>query len=248
MLGRSGLPCRFCAAVGDDSRADDIRSRLAAETLEVDLVRIAGVSSDFSIILRGRSGDNAIITTNAAASELTPETACASLVGAKPGDLLALQGNLSSETTAAALRLARQLGMLTALNPSPVHRFFADLWPLVDVAFVNESEAAAFGGTEALLAAGVRQVVMTLGARGARLVMATGEVMVPAQPCQAVDTTGAGDCFMATALASAALRQVALDGRALRHAAAAAAITVSRPGTGSAFPTRSELADILKQT
>jgi ribokinase len=61
-----------------------------------------------------------------------------------------------------------------------------------------------------------------------------------------VDTTGAGDCFMATALASAALRAARLDPRALLHAAAAA-ITVSRPGTGAAFPTRAELADILRQ-
>lgn len=247
MLGRSGLPCRFCAAVGDDSRADDIRSRLAAEPLETDLVRIAGVASDFSIILRTASGDNAVITTNAAASGLPPETACATLAGAKRGDLLVLQGNLSAETSAAALRQARVTGMLAALNPSPLRPFFGDLWPLVDIAFLNESEAAALGGIEALKAAGVPQVVLTLGSKGARLVTVTGDTLVPAQPCAVVDTTGAGDCFMATALASAALRGVALDPRALRHAAAAAAITVSRAGTGAAFPSRTELADILMQ-
>ncbi|MFZ1511544.1 MAG: ribokinase [Tabrizicola sp.] len=247
MLARSGLPCCFCAAVGEDSRADEIRSRLVAEPLETDLVRIAGVASDFSIILRNPSGDNAIITTNAAASGLTPEAACASLAGAVPGDLLVLQGNLSTETTAAALRKAWEMGMQTTVNPSPLRPFFGDLWPLVDIAFVNECEAATLGGTDTLLAAGVPQVVLTLGSKGARLVTPTGDVLVLAQPCEAVDTTGAGDCFMATALASAALRGVALDPRALRHAAAAAAITVSRPGTGAAFPTKAELAEILKQ-
>ncbi len=247
MLGRAGLPCRFCAAVGDDSRADDIRSRLATEPLETDLVRIKAVASDVSIILRTASGDNAVITTNAAASGLTPEAACATLAGAMQGDLLVLQGNLSAETTIAALRQARQVGMRTALNPSPLRPFFGALWPLVDVAFVNESEAAALGGIDALLAAGVPQVVLTLGARGARLVTPSGNTLVPAEPCKVVDTTGAGDCFLSTALASAALRGVELDPRALSHAAAAAAITVSRPGTGAAFPTRAELAGILRQ-
>ncbi len=247
VLGRAGVRCRLCAAVGEDSRADDIRSRLGAEPLEVDLVRIAGVASDFSIILRIPSGDNAVITTNAAASGLTPDAACAALTGAEAGDLLVLQGNLSAETTLAVLRLARRMGMRTALNPSPLRPFFADLWPLVDIAFVNESEATALGGADAILAAGVRQVVQTLGAKGARLVMATGDTLVSAQPCAVVDTTGAGDCFMATALASAAVRGVALDPRALLHAAAAAALTVSRPGTGAAFPSRAELADILLQ-
>jgi ribokinase len=247
VLGRAGVPCRFCAALGEDSRAGDIRSRLAAEPLETDLVRIPGGASDFSIILRTKAGDNAVITTNAAASALTAEAACASLAGARAGDLLVLQGNLSAQTTAAALRQAQAMGMQTALNPSPLRPFFTELWPLLDIAFVNESEAAALGGTDALLAAGVPSIVLTLGAKGARLVTGTGDVLVPAQPCAVVDTTGAGDCFMATALASVALRAVCLDPRALRHAAAAAAITVSRPGTGAAFPTRAELADILRQ-
>lgn len=247
VLGRAGLPCRFCAAVGDDSRSDDIRGRLAAEPVEAELVRIPGVASDFSIILRSRSGDNAVITTNTAASALTPEAVSAALVGAEPGDLLVLQGNLSAESTAAALRQARQVGMQAALNPSPLRPYFDDLWPLVDIVVLNESEAVALGGTEALLAAGVPQVVLTLGSQGARLVTAGHNLLVPAQPCAVVDTTGAGDCFMAAALASAALRGVALDPRALRHASAAAAITVSRPGTGAAFPTKAELAAILTQ-
>jgi ribokinase len=123
--------------------------------------------------------------------------------------------------------------------------FFGALWPLVDMAFVNEGEAADLGGTGALLAAGVRQVVLTLGPAGARLLSAGQIDTVPAQACTVVDTTGAGDCFMATALASAMLRGVAVDARALHHAAAAAAITVSRPGTSAAFPTRAELAHIL---
>ena len=247
VLGRAGLDCRLGAAVGDDSRADAIRARLAAEGIAVDLVPIAGVASDLSIILRTRSGENAVITTNAAALELTSRAACDVLAGALPGDLLVMQGNLSAQTTLAALRQARAMGMRTALNPSPLRPFFNTLWPLVDMAFFNESEAAALGGTAALLAAGVPRIVLTLGSAGAQLITAAGSVTVPAQPCAVVDTTGAGDCFMATALASSALRGMALDGRALRHAAAAAAITVSRPGTGEAFPTRAELAVIMKQ-
>lgn len=247
VLGRWGLPCHFCAAVGDDSRGDEIRSRLDAETIEADLIRIAGVASDFSIILRTRSGDNAIITTNAAASGLTSGAACAALTGAVPGDLLVMQGNLSPETTIAALRQAREMGVRTALNPSPLRAFFSALWPFVDIAFVNESEAASLGGPGALLAAGVPQVVLTLGSKGALLITAEKSAMVPAQPCEVVDTTGAGDCFMATALASAGLRGVTLDLRALRHAAAAAAITVSRAGTGAALPSRTELAEIMMQ-
>jgi ribokinase len=51
---------------------------------------------------------------------------------------------------------------------------------------------------------------------------------------------------MAVALASCALRGQKLDRQAIEHAAAAAAITVSRHGTRMAFPTMSELETILK--
>lgn len=247
VLGRAGLDCRFCAAIGNDSRAEDIRARLTAEPIELDLQPVDGVASDLSIILRTPSGDNAIITTNAAALGLTDAAACASFAAAAPGDLLVMQGNLSAAATLAVFRAARAMGMQTALNPSPLRPFFAGLWPLADVVFLNESEAAALGGTAALSAAGIARIVLTLGPAGAQLITAQGSMTVPAQPCAVVDTTGAGDCFMATALASTVLRGVPLDARALRHAAAAAAITVSRPGTGAALPSRIELAAILSQ-
>ncbi len=246
VLGRAGLASRLGAAVGDDARAQDIRARLAVEPVDARLVTVPGAASDFSIILRTRTGENANITTNAAAFGLSVEAALSMLDGAAAGDLLVLQGNLSEATTTAILTRARAAGLRIALNPSPLRGFFAAMWPLIQMAFVNEGEAAALGGTSSLLAVGVSQVVLTLGPAGARLLSAGTCETVAAQPCRVVDTTGAGDCFMATALASAALRGVGLDARALRHAAGAAALTVSRPGTAAAFPTRAEMAAILK--
>ena len=247
VLGRAGLVCRLGAAVGEDARAAEIRARLAAEPVDAWLQIIHGVASDFSIVLIAGTGENAIITTNAAASTLGTEAALAMLAGAEAGDLLVLQGNLSESATLAVLRQGRALGLRTAVNPSPLRDFFGALWPLVDMAFVNEGEAAALGGTSALLSAGVAQVVLTLGPAGARLMSRRGTAEVPAMPCAVIDTTGAGDCFMATALASASLRNTVLDSRALRHGAASAAITVSRPGTVAAFPSSLELARILAQ-
>jgi ribokinase len=140
---------------------------------------------------------------------------------------------------------ALDLKLSISLNPSPLRGYFTDLWRLVATAFVNEGEAAALGGVASLRAAGVSRGVLTLGPAGALLVDGAGETEVPARPAQMLDATGAGDCFMGVALASAALRAVQLDTRALRHASVAAALTVTRPGTVSAFPTEQELQAIL---
>lgn len=244
-MARTGLDCRLIAAIGRDARGQEITARLAAEVLHADLIAIEGVATDFSMILMASIGENAVITTREAAAGVTPGQARAALAGARPGDLLVMQGNLSVETTRAALMAARAAGMRTALNPSPLQPAFNALWPLVDTAFVNEGEAEALGGTDALLAAGAGEVVLTLGAQGAALIRVGARIEVPAQAVSIVDTTGAGDCFMAVALASAALRGVALDARALAHAAAAAAHTVARAGTVSAFPDRRGMAAIL---
>ncbi|ETA49961.1 ribokinase [Ponticoccus alexandrii] len=244
-MARTGLPCVFVAAVGQDARGREIADRLAREPLTTRLTQLTGVATDASTILMAAAGENAVITTREAASALSPGQAVGGLAGSAPGDLLVLQGNLSAGTTGALLREARGRGMTTAMNPSPLQPYFAPLWPLVDMAFVNEGEAEALGGTGHLLEQGVQSVVLTLGAAGAALITAKGQTRVAAVPCTVRDTTGAGDCFMATALASAALRGVALDATALTHATRAAAHTVARPGTVAAFPTEAEFADIL---
>ncbi|QHA11988.1 ribokinase [Cereibacter sphaeroides] len=244
-MGRTGLACIFVSAVGQGPRGQEIAQRLAQEPLEAELVALEGVATDISIVLMSARGENAIITTREAASALTPEAAAAALARGQTGDLLVLQGNLSAAATQAALRAARDAGMRTAFNPSPLQPYFGTLWPLVDTVFLNEGEAEALGRVESLLAQGVGEIVLTLGAQGAELIRTTERTRVPAHPCAVVDTTGAGDCFMAVALASAALRGTRLDARALNHAARAAAHTVGRAGTVAAFPNRAEMAAIL---
>ncbi|MBP2238708.1 ribokinase [Sinorhizobium kostiense] len=251
VMARCGLPTTLVAAIGEGFRAVSIREALGQEPVISRFVPLAGRSSDFSIVLTTSDGENLNVTTTDAAENLGLADAVAPLAEAAPGDLAVLQGNLTDETTRGVLQQARARGMVTAFNPSPLRPFFANLWPLIDFAFLNEGEALVLtgtGGEEAarrLISSGVRAVALTLGGNGAMLATGAGIIQVPAAPCTVVDTTGAGDTFMAVALASAALRRTELDRTAIEQAARAAAITVSRPGTRSAFPTGDELAAIF---
>jgi len=252
VMARTGLATTLVAAVGEDFRAQTIHNQLSPEPVEARLITLPGRSSDFSIIFTTPDGENAIVTTTDSAGALTPGDAVAALDTAAAGDLVVLQGNLSQATTLGLLREARRRGLVTAFNPSPLRPYFGDFWSLVDIAFLNRGEAESLTGssdtaaTAKLLHAGVRHVVLTLGGDGAMLASQAAEIAtIPAVAAAAIDTTGAGDTFMAVALASAALRGVELDARAVGHAAAAAALTVSRRGTRSAFPTVSELQTIL---
>lgn len=245
VMSRTGLGCTFVGAVGRDPRGEEITARLKRERLTAELIPLDGVASDLSVILMAEQGENAVVTTREAADAVSPKHVRRALSGAKIGDLLVMQGNLGAMTTAEAMRFARGRGLRTAFNPSPLQPYFDDIWSFVDIAFVNAGEAEALGGVDALLAQGVRDVVLTRGGGGAALIRREEVIEVPAVPCDIVDTTGAGDCFMAVALASAALRNVDMDVRALSHAAKAAAHTVSRPGTVAAFPDEVTMSAIL---
>lgn len=251
VMARCGLSTSLVAAIGEGFRSDMIRQHLSQEPVISRLVPLLGKSTDFSIVLTTPDGENANITTTDSAQNLALAEAIAPLVDAAAGDLAVLQGNLTDETTRGVLEAARARGMVTAFNPSPLRPFFGGLWHLVDIAFLNEGEALALTGSSRedaarkLLSTGVREVVLTFGGDGAMLATGAGIIRVPAAPCDVVDTTGAGDTFMAVALASAALRGTGLDRAAIEHATRAAAITVSRPGTRSAFPAAEQLAAIL---
>jgi ribokinase len=91
---------------------------------------------------------------------------------------------------------------------------------------------------------GPNVVVVTLGAEGALAVENTGVVhRAPAHPVTPVDTTGAGDAFVACfALLHASGADVAAS---LRAANVAAALSTTMPGAQAGLPTWDELAAAL---
>jgi ribokinase len=249
---RAGADVRLIAAIGDDDLAAWSVDTLGAEGFDPpDLIRLPR-PTDRSLIFVGPGGENAIASITGCSAAVTDSHAHAGMADLAPGDGLLLQGNLSFGTTEAALREARRRSLVAIFNPSPLQPQFGALLRLVDLLVVNEGEAAALGGDAGkpddlmrrLQEAGAGTVVLTLGARGARASGRLGTAQVAAEPVRVVDTTGAGDTFMGVLMATLFTRGLALQA-AMRAASRAAALTVSRPGTWSAFPTRAEIAAIL---
>jgi sugar/nucleoside kinase (ribokinase family) len=83
----------------------------------------------------------------------------------------------------AAIDRARAAGMSVSVDPSSWGLLRAGAIPPVDLLLANEQEAEHLTG----------EMVVKLGAAGARW----GDVHVPAEPVEVVDTTGAGDAFAA---------------------------------------------------
>ena len=240
IAARCGIAVTLLAPVGNDAIADRARALAEAEGIRPDLPAVTE-RSDQSVIAVARSGENIIISSALAADALDIATAAARVGSVAPGDAVLVQGNLSSAVTRAVLSAARARGITTFANPSPIRWNWGELWTLVDTAIVNRLELATLTGMDDmesgigyLRRAGCGRVLVTLGAEGAVLTDASGLHHMDASPASVVDTAGAGDTLCGVFLA----RELSGDrpAAALARAARAAAITVSREGTHSAFP------------
>jgi sugar/nucleoside kinase (ribokinase family) len=121
-----------------------------------------------------------------------------------------------------------------------------------DLLFCSRAGLSLVGGpsgageaAKRLLAMGPECVCITAGERGAKAYTQQGCFEQPAYAVDAVDTTGAGDCFHAAFLA--AYLEEAPPDKALRFAAAAAALSTLKTGARAGFPTRDQVERFLNE-
>jgi len=249
---RAGVPVRLVAAIGSDHQSEVILRHLDREHLSAEYLLRCDVATDESLIFIAADGENSIVSTADAARRVTPEIAASAVDRQVADDWLMLQGNLSRTTSEAALRQARERSIGTFLNPAPIAFDYSGLWPLIDVLVLNEIESAQLTGVagfkeaaQTLRSWGCGIVIVTLGRDGALFVGEHGAFRTAAPCVSVVDTTGAGDVVCGILAAGLALGQAPKD--ALRYAVAAASLSVTRRGTGAAFPSPEELSALRRQ-
>ncbi len=242
----------FVAKVGDDLFGREAKGLFAKEGIRTEYVLTdASEPSGVALIMVDAKGENCISVASGANGALTPadlEPARAEIEGA---GVVLMQLETPVETVLCAARWAAAKGVPVVLNPAPACELPAALLTCLDLITPNESEAELLTGVKvadqasALAAAivlcskGVKRAVITMGSRGA-FVYADGRgALVPAFKVEAVDTTAAGDVFSG-ALAVALTEEVPLA-EAVRFAAKAASISVTRLGAQASAPYRDEI-------
>ncbi|CAM3171807.1 ribokinase [Paracoccus aminovorans] len=238
---RAGARVRHLGAMG--LAEDWVLDRLAAAGVETaGIARLPEVATGHAIILVDAAGENSIVLHGGANLALPADLP--RRAGFAAGDMLLMQNETSLQAETAARARAAGVRVLYSAAPFRIEALAAVL-PHVSILAVNAIEAretfAAFGEdlpVEALL--------ITRGAEGAEYRdLRRGQVWhQPAFAVRAVDTTGAGDCF--AGWFAAGLSRGEDPPTALRHAAAAAALQVTRPGAGDAMPDRAEVLEFLK--
>lgn len=240
---RAGATVVHVGAVGQNDAW--IERMLARHGVAMECIARVATGTGHAIVAVDDAGENQIIISPGANRAQDPELIARALAKARPGDILMLQNETSQQVETA--ERARALGLKVFYSAAP---FALDplqaVLPHVTHLLVNAGEARALveaTGT-ALADLPVEAVIVTRGAEGAEWISAgTEPLFAPAFAVTPVDTTGAGDCFAGSL--AAALDRGDTPAQALRYAAAAAALQVTRPGAAPAMPTRAEVEVLL---
>ena len=255
---RAGAEVSFISRLGKDAFGEIALATWKAEGITP---RVALSDSEPTgaayIFVSDETGENAIIVVPGAAGGISAadvERERAAIEGAK---VFVTQLEQPIEAALRGLEIARAAGAVTVFNPAPAAAVPERLYALCDYVIPNETEAAGITGVtvntlddakragDVLLQKGAGAAIITLGAKGALFHSKAQSVMIDAfNAGKVIETAGAGDSFVGAFAAGLAegMDPVA----AARFGCAAAAISVTRPGTAPAMPKRSEIAALLK--
>jgi ribokinase len=247
-----GAPTTLIGRLGTDAFGHDLKIFLAAQGVDLSFVQETAEAHTGTAIITVANADNTIVVVPGANAMLDADDVTAPVLAR--GDIVVSQFEIPQTTVSAFFNRARAAGARTILNPAPMIAFDAKLLDLVDILILNESELGLLAEIElrdtddseriieaarSLQGNGGRIVCVTLGKRGVIALADNEPLIIPGRAVKAVDTTGAGDCFVGAVAAQLAAGKSIRD--ALDYANVAASICVQRMGAAPSMPTVGEV-------
>jgi ribokinase len=244
--------------LGDDIFGAQLREHLQSAGIDVSAVNTTPGSSGVAVIVVSPSGDNIIVPTPGANAALLPADIEANLEMIRDAGLVLAQLEIPLETVECLAGICAREGIPLMLDPAPARELPPTIFRQTQWFTPNETEAAFYSGSDSpepeaiagtLLARGPHAIVLKLGARGVYLAGSTDQGQqdlqhkVDAFQVKAIDTTAAGDAFNGAFATALMLGKPPIE--SARFGAAAAAISVTRPGAQLSMPSMDEVQRML---
>ena len=243
-IARAGGTVRHIGAI---SKNDAWTTKIMAEA-GVNTRHVAGleIPTGHAMITVDAQAENSIVLFKGANHQIDEALVDDALAETRPGDWLLLQNETNLGVYAAQRARACQMQVAYCAAPFEADAI-REILPFTDLLLVNEHEAAQVRNELADMSARLDQIIMlvTHGSKGASYKSPERTHWVDAFKVTPVDTTGAGDTFLGFALAE--IDAGSAVPTALAHAAAAAAIQVTRPGAAGAIPGIAEVRAFLSE-
>lgn len=243
-----GANVTMVGAVGRDDFGEGLLTSLSKSKVDTSYITVTEKSTGTALITVDQSGANSIVVIPGANYDCFPKDIDRALETIKIPGILLVQHEIPEETVEYAIKVAKQQGWMTILNPAPARSVKSEILAMLDIIIPNETEAAVLtdsmaGGekraAKELLDRGATAVIITLGSKGALYCTAEETSQIPAYKVKALDTTAAGDAYVGALATGLSEGRTVLE--SAKFAAAAAALSVTRPGAQPALPWREEV-------
>ena len=250
-LAKSGLDVYHAGRVGFDGQP--FIDYLQEYGVKVDYLKKDEETATGHAIIQVSHSENCIILYGGANQLIDEAQIDEVLTHFEQGDLLLIQNEISSLTY--LITKAHEKGLRIAFNTAPMdEKVFSYPLDLIDIFVVNEVEGKGLANVSSNrvedVIAGLqktypnKEIILTVGSLGSYYIFGETVIHQEAYRVDAVDTTAAGDTFTGFYLASI-LRGEEVN-TALRIAAKASSITVTKEGAAKSIPTLEQVLESMK--
>jgi ribokinase len=258
---RQGANVAMVGRVGKDNFAPFLLENLNANHVDASHVSQDNLASGTAIIIVDSNGQNSIVISPGANGKVNMQD----VDSAPDAKILLLQFEIPLDTVLHAAKRYKAKGATVILNPAPASQIPNGLLANVDILILNESELTLLTGmpvrdaksaeraAQEILKLGVKTVIVTLGSKGALVVTSAQVSHVDTFKVDVVDSTAAGDAFIAgfaakllesnlESTSSLAKQEQALAlQNAVRYGCACGALATTKFGAQPSLPTKEEV-------
>lgn len=248
-LAKLGCEVAFCSSVGEDETANTCKQTLCHHKIGPLLIYKKNEKSAYATVVTNAMGENQVSVYPGASNSLDPND----IINLEPiiasSSIVLTQLEQPLATTRMILEISNKHHIRTILNPAPAIDYDMDLLRRAWLITPNELEAKTILNLKTLdddhqllvriQKCGFRQIVITVGEKGA-IVAQNGQIhRLPAMKVQVVDTVGAGDAFNAGLAAQIVKGASLID--AVKFGIIVLGLSITKAHVIDSFPTIEEV-------
>jgi len=258
-VGKLGGSVKMLGCIGDDEFGRIQKEALSKSNVDVTNLKITnGHNTGAALIYIDSEGNNSIIVIPGANMECDIEYLKQKDLLFQESDIILLQMEIPYDAIYYAISRAKELNKIVILNPAPAPKEIPDeTFNMIDYLTPNETELLKMiRGTSLeqdsmkkaarqLIEKGTKNVIVTLGERGALFTNAEDAIIYPVRKVKAKDTTAAGDSFVGAF--AVALAEGKSNKEAIEFANLVSSVVVTKKGAQSSIPERSVIDKLAQE-
>ncbi len=251
---RLGAQVKMLGMTGKDEAGELFKKRLCEAGADVSSIKqLENTPTGMAMITVDKTGENSIVVVRGANGMVDSDYVDSRIEDIKSADILLTQLEIPLETVVYAVKAAKKLGKTIVLDPAPARKDIPhEVFRFIDYIKPNETELEILTGerdcekgAKKLIEMGVKNVIVSRGAKDCYFLSHSGESFYTRIPkVSVIDTTAAGDSF--TGAFAAAKAEGKTDREAVLYAVKVSTVVVTKAGAFDSIPTQKEVDDFFE--